>query len=67
MVYDTMKRFLGKIGCVQTQYLEPETHLEGNKEVRYGLVVFKREKDASNAINEGVLMVGKNKIKLFKN
>ena len=66
VVYDTMKRFLGKIGCVQTQYLEPETHLEGNKEVRYGLVVFKREKDASNAINEGVVMVGKDKIKLFK-
>merc|ERR1712004_843214 len=67
VVYDTMKLFFGKIGSVQTQYLEPETHMEGNKEVRYGLVVFKREKDASNAFNEGVVIVGKNKIKLIKN
>merc|ERR1712004_831506 len=67
VVFDTMKRFFGKIGSVQTQYLEPETQMEGNKETRYGLVVFKREKDASNAINEGVVIVGKNKTKLFKN
>ena len=37
--YDTMKRFFGTIGEVQNQFMEPKTHLEGSKEVRYGLVV----------------------------
>ena len=66
-VYDTMKRFFGAIGDVQNQFLEPKTHLEGNKEVRYGLVVFKRKKDAGNALNKGFVLLRKNKIKLYKN
>ena len=62
-----MKRFFATIGDVQNQFLEPKTHLEGNKEVRYGIVVFKRKKDAGNALNKGFVLLRKNKIKLYKN
>ena len=65
-VYDTMKRFFGSIGDVQTQFLEPKTHFEGKNEVRYGLVVFKRKMDAANALNKGFVLLRKNKIKLYK-
>ena len=66
-VYDTMKRFFGTIGEVQSQFLEPKPHQEGNNEVRYGLVVFKSKKDASIALNKEFVLLRRNKIKLFKN
>ena len=55
------------IDTVQSQFLEAKTHLEGNDEVRYGLVVFKSKKDASIALNKGFVLLRRNKIKLFKN
>ena len=61
-----MKRFFGTIGDVQNQFLEPKAHLEGMNDVRYGLVVFKRKKDAANALNKGFVLLRKNKIKLYK-
>ena len=64
--YGPMKRFFRTIGDVQNQYLEPETHLEGKKEVRYGIVVFKRKKDAAAVLDTRFMMLGNNKIKLYK-
>lgn len=65
-VYDTMKRFFGTIGEVQHQYLERETHLEGNNKVRHGIVVFKRKKDATTALNKEFALLKQIKIKLYK-
>ena len=65
-VYDTMKRFFGTIGEVQNQYLERETHFEGNNKVRHGVVVFKRKKDAATALNKEFMLLKKIKIKLYK-